>query len=324
MWCTQQGLVLLFGFAKGFLTPFETTQAMLLFAAVSCAELTSFWCAIPLVGALSARIVANIMIFPRLWESHLWCAETDCSLVLALVGALLPRASAPSFSLVAKNELAERVAITVRWQLALFYNGAAFWKLNTSFIDHRYSCAPLFFASILAAYLPDEVATPQFTSSILRAAPMIILVGEFAIAITLLIAAWGHCKGVLASACSKIGVGLALCLHLGIALTPPPNNVGAFSGHLHNSFLYTHVQHIGALFLHCQANVLRSHHGSASLFLRATLKFASPSAHTCTTFWRCCVLGLFVLGLVCLDHGTRKLRRTFRVARGPCWRGFEG
>ena len=102
-------------------------------------------------------------------------------------------------------------------------------KLNTSFLDHRYSCAPLFFASIMAAYLPPHIATSHVTASVIRAAPMTIVCGEMAIAGALLIAAWGRCRGAFASTCCKVGVVLALCLHLGIALTPPPNNVGAFS-----------------------------------------------------------------------------------------------
>ena len=36
-------------------------------------------------------------------------------------------------------------------------------------------------------------------------------------------------SGALASSCCKVGVILALMLHMGIAVTPPPNNVGAFS-----------------------------------------------------------------------------------------------
>jgi len=159
-----------------------------------------------------------------------WCAETDAALLLALAAGLLsaaPRAS--SSALAAKNELAERVAATVRWQMAFFYLGAAFWKVNTSFLDHRYSCAPLFFASIMAAYLPADIATPGVTAAVIRHAPMIIVVGELAIAAAFLAAAWGRSQGALSCNCSKIGVILALCLHLGIAVTPPPNNVGAFS-----------------------------------------------------------------------------------------------
>ena len=171
--------------------------------------------------------MANTRIFPMLWESHLWCAETDAALLLALVAA--PPQPAAGSALAHKNRLAARVASTVRWQMGLFYLGAAFWKVNTSFLDHRYSCAPLFFASIMAAYFSPHIATPRVTAAVIRAAPLTIVCGELAIAGALLIAAWGDCRGTLAAACCKVGVVLALCLHLGIAVTPPPNNVGAFS-----------------------------------------------------------------------------------------------
>ena len=72
LWCTQQGLILLFSFAKGYLTGFETVQALLLAAAAVCASSTARWCyAPPLMGALCARIAANTLIFPMMWESHL-------------------------------------------------------------------------------------------------------------------------------------------------------------------------------------------------------------------------------------------------------------
>jgi hypothetical protein len=37
-------------------------------------------------------------------------------------------------ALAEKNQLVERVAVTVRWQMAFFYLGAAFWKVNTLLI----------------------------------------------------------------------------------------------------------------------------------------------------------------------------------------------
>jgi hypothetical protein len=39
-------------------------------------------------------------------------------------------APASGAALAEKNQLAERVAVTVRWQMAFFYLGAAFWKVN--------------------------------------------------------------------------------------------------------------------------------------------------------------------------------------------------
>ena len=43
LWCTQQGLILLFSSAKGFLTTFESVQAVLLVASAVCARSTSRW-----------------------------------------------------------------------------------------------------------------------------------------------------------------------------------------------------------------------------------------------------------------------------------------
>ena len=52
-----------------------------------------------------------------------------------------------------------------------------------------------------------------------------MLVGELVLSTALLLAAGGR-GGARAA---PLGVSLALLLHLGIALTPPPNNIGAFS-----------------------------------------------------------------------------------------------
>ena len=64
---------------------------------------------------------------------------------------------------------ASRVA---RWQLAFFYASAAVFKLNSSFLDHRYSCASIYFAQLLDAYIPPALvsAHPTLVSAAIVAA----------------------------------------------------------------------------------------------------------------------------------------------------------
>ena len=89
------------------------------------------------------------------WESHFWCAQTDAALLAAVA---LQVASAPAGRLSGARRAsalqdANRVA---RWQLAFFYASAFVFKLNSSFLDHRYSCASPYLAQLLAAYLPER------------------------------------------------------------------------------------------------------------------------------------------------------------------------
>ena len=158
------------------------------------------------------------------WESHFWCAQTDAALLAAVA---LQVASAPAGRLSGARRAsalqdANRVA---RWQLAFFYASAFVFKLNSSFLDHRYSCASPYLAQLLAAYLPEALAAPHALAPLVRVAPAMVVLGEGALSAALLTAAAGR-GGRIAPAA---GVGLAMLLHLGIALTPPPNNIGAFS-----------------------------------------------------------------------------------------------
>jgi len=100
------------------------------------------------------------------------------------------------------------------------------FKLNSSFLDHRYSCSSPYLAQLLTAYLPESLARePQALAPLVRVAPPMVVLGEGVLSGALLAAAAG--RG--GRAAPALGVGLALLLHLGIALTPPPNNIGAFS-----------------------------------------------------------------------------------------------
>lgn len=226
LWCLQQALIL---FYTNLASAFDQLQALLVAATV----LSSAWPP-ALCAALSVRIYANIVCWPNAWESHFWCAQTDAALLAAL---LLQMASTSSGSLSGEQRAcalrdASRVA---RWQLGFFYASAAVFKLNTSFLDHRYSCASPYLAQLLVAYLPvssfPASRDGELLAPLVSIAPAMVVVGELVLSAALLAAAAG--RGGRLGVC--LGVGLALLLHLGIALTPPPNNIGAFSVLLSNS-----------------------------------------------------------------------------------------
>ena len=118
--------------------------------------------------------------FPFCWDSIYWCLQIDGGMLLLLLvcGLAADRAA-----------LAAWWATTARMQLTLFYAASAFWKLNTSFLDHRFSCAPIYFVQLLVGYLPGSVVTPELASGVVRLAPCLIVVGESVIGASLLVAA---------------------------------------------------------------------------------------------------------------------------------------
>ena len=153
LWCAQQALLLFYTLAS----PFDKLQAVL----VAAAALSSAWPP-ALCAALAARIYANATCWPNAWESHFWCAQTDAALLAALA---LQMASAHAGRLTgAQRACALRDAFGVaRWQVAFFYASAAVFKINSSFLDHRHSCASLYLAQLLVAYLPETLAAAPHT-----------------------------------------------------------------------------------------------------------------------------------------------------------------
>ena len=210
IWSAQQALIL---YASDLVC---SVQAALIAATI----LTSAWPPV-LCCALATRVHANISPWPHGWESHYWCATTDLTLLLVLVAHMANQgASLPGTARSAALADGSRI---IRYQVGFYYLSAAFFKINTSFLDHRYSCASPYLAQLLAAYVPH--ATPADLAPFVKLAPGMVLTGELVLSIALLLAAANR-GGIVAM---PLGVGLALLLHFGIALTPPPNNIGAFS-----------------------------------------------------------------------------------------------
>ena len=203
LWAAQQALIL---FYTGIASPFDRLQALL----VAASALSSGWPPV-LCAALAVRIYANCEPWPNAWESHFWCAQTDAALLLSLVAQLLSGSGGGlSISLSnAQRSFALRDANrVVRWQLAFFYSSAALFKhqrsflataasrtflcnknrpcrLNSSFLDHRYSCASPYVAQLLTAYLPDTLSLPLL-ASLVAAAPCTVALGESVLALALL------------------------------------------------------------------------------------------------------------------------------------------
>ncbi|KAJ1639386.1 hypothetical protein T492DRAFT_856911 [Pavlovales sp. CCMP2436] len=126
VWAVQQALILAF---TGLASCWTQAQALLVAAAALGAPGA-------VACALAVRVVDCLRDFPDRWESHYWCAQTDAALLLALLlEATIGAGKGPLASAEPRESGGERAlreaAATVRWQMALFYTSAGFWKLVT-------------------------------------------------------------------------------------------------------------------------------------------------------------------------------------------------
>jgi hypothetical protein len=216
LWCMQQALILFFGQLA---SRFDQFQAVLVAGTV----LTGAWPPV-LCAALAARIYANsYAVFPNAWESLYWCAQTDVALLLSLLVQMRRSSTLTIFPDQRADAVHDAIKV-MRWQIASWYLSAAFFKINSSFLDHRYSCASPYVAQLLAAYLPSSLSFDEL-APLVAFAPAMVLTGEAVLSLALLCCAAGRGGRLMA----PLGVGLACLLHFMIAITPPPNNIGAFS-----------------------------------------------------------------------------------------------
>ena len=167
--------------------------------------------------ALLVRVTDTLSLMPIMWDSYYWCLQLDGGLLVALAHLSIGRRA---LQLADTAALAEWWANTARVQLSLFYLASGFWKINSSFFEPATSCAPIFVLTLLSSL--GFVPPPELAALIAKSAPTVTILGEFSIGVLLL---GGSSKPRLA----RCGVALALFLHLGIALTPPPNNATPFS-----------------------------------------------------------------------------------------------
>lgn len=263
MWGVQQALILAFG---GLRSSGHQIQAALIGGGALLGAPAL------LAPALFLRAYECASAWPNAWESHYWCAQTDVALLLALFveflegprpmlsgsaagggtnGARssascaapkgqqqehLPSPQSLSMTLWRVNAASDcalrEAARTVRWQLVCFYGSAALLKLNSSFLDPRYSCASIYMAQLLGGYLAPSLAQSAGAVLAVRTAPCVVVAGELLLTTSLALAAahgGGDAPGRLGRAAAGLAVLLAVLLHFGIAMTPPPNNIGAFS-----------------------------------------------------------------------------------------------
>ena len=167
----------------------------------------------PVAGLLAhvATAAAKAWRQPFQFNRDAWVGLADAATVVV---AVTHRLSARHGD---RDEVVRAVGATVRPMFGVFYFGAGVWKLNTSHLLPETSCAAIFFISLLHEYAPPAVvALPGLVRAVTHVAGSLTFVVETTIGLLLLAPSPRLRRG---------GVLLGLLLHLGIALTPPPNNV---------------------------------------------------------------------------------------------------
>ena len=172
---------------------------------------------------LAVRLGDTFCRIPFIWDCDHWGLQMDAGILflcvfIALSRFLCRKDGASGSPDAVEAALVRAWSYTLRMQLVCFYLAAGFWKLNSSFLDHRTSCAPMFvllLLSNLGITLPGEVMP-----AIAKTSAYVTVVGEMCIAIFL---------ASNRDRVRRLGVALAIVLHAGIALTPPPNNAVPFS-----------------------------------------------------------------------------------------------
>lgn len=177
------------------------------------------------VGCMVWTILLVLFIdaikIPFVWDSEFWCMQTDLAILLAALATFGPKILLwGSTALPPVEELSllyNSAADIVRRQMTVFYSAAAFWKLNSDFLNPHCSCAPIFSTQLVDLMWPSSVPMPDIVVWCLGImSPVLVLLLEGGLTLGLVVK-------------PRVGVAFALLLHLGIALCPPPNNVAPFS-----------------------------------------------------------------------------------------------
>lgn len=156
--------------------------------------------------SMLTRVAQYRMQSPFIWESCHWADATELAFVAVL--QLCPLEAA-----------VHEAAGLVRTMMGLFYIGAGFWKMNTSFLDARVSCGSIYVASLLATFLPPALRPEWLVAPLVASAPWATILGETAIGVLLL---------VPRRAAQRVGFVLSNLLHYAICVTPYPNAVPLF------------------------------------------------------------------------------------------------
>ena len=173
---------------------------------------------------------------PHTWEANQWSVHTDLVMMIWMVTTLkqdtnmsdtansklkLKSAAAPSPTIAD----ASVPCLTIHEMFACYYSAAAFFKLNTHFLNPTGSCATMFMAQHVTYYLSH--VNMESLEHVLRAskpwAPIATIVVEALMGLTITMG-----RLLRSRFYTRTGLMIILYFHLVICLTPKPNDISNF------------------------------------------------------------------------------------------------
>ena len=160
------------------------------------------------------RILALVMSMPYIHDSQHWSLQSDITTFgsILISGNVLRRKGYAEESSVESNVVLLQAIPVVRFQFILMYTAAALFKLNTAFLDARYSCSTIYLMQLLERNVPQSIILqyPALPTIVYMTAPSLVLVVELAVPILLCLF-------------PRLGMIFTALFHWIIAITPPPN-----------------------------------------------------------------------------------------------------
>ena len=231
-----------------------------------------------LAGSALANVLTILVHLPAVVDMDHWALHTDVGLLALMAVGASPRI----------------ISGAIRHQMAIFYAAAGLWKATADHADPRLSCSSLMLMQIMCGWLPEPLLQPPLLSLVAHVAPHLTLLIENLIPLLLALSS--------RRALHRLGVLVALALHLGITIAPLPLSISDF----------------GVMSASRLAWVLTDGTPRAVAEVEAALGLSAPAATVGSSFHRpsCAVVGnpriarlglavaVAVAGAICAVHGS--------------------
>jgi hypothetical protein len=159
---------------------------------------------------------------PHTWEANLWSVQTDLVMMIWMLLTTIP-----SKQLQPQPHDASILCTTIHEMFSCYYCAAAFFKMNTHFLDPDGSCATMFMAQHTTYFLSPYLSLDSL-EHLLRLskpwAPIATIAVESVMGGTIALGRMLNSRTL-----SRLGLMVILYFHLMVCLTPKPNDISNFA-----------------------------------------------------------------------------------------------
>lgn len=190
----------------------------------------------------------KIQEMPTIWDSDAWCIQMDSAMGFWLIAQAYFGSKGRRSVIHVQQGKREKaiddvIFYTIRDMFANYYFAAAFWKVNSDFLDPDASCATMFLVQMVVNYLrpllirstwvltplkmsPDEaLISIAFTAKTI--APLSALIVELSVGGLMVLGSMSHRR--YSHRFQALGCVLALMFHLMVCFVPAPNDISGFA-----------------------------------------------------------------------------------------------